>query len=87
VPERDIGGGFRDVDSSGDARAFIAYLDEAGKLLAGLKRELIAALDLEAGDAALDVGCGTGDDLSSPARWPLGPGGRSSSRCQIQPQA
>src|SRR5215211_3278574 len=72
---RDIGGGFRDVDSSGDARAFIAYLDEAGNLLAGLKRELIAALGLEPGDAALDVGCGTGDDLSSLAAV-VGPAGR-----------
>ena len=75
MPERDIGGGFRDVDSSGDARAFIAYLDEAGNLLAGVKRELIAALKLEAGDAALDVGCGTGDDLRSLAAV-VGPAGR-----------
>jgi len=52
VPERDIGGGFRDVDSSGDA-----------------------ALKLEARDAALDVGCGTGDDLSSLAAV-VGPSGR-----------
>ena len=65
MQKRDIGGGFRDVDSAGGARAFIAYLDEAGNLLAGLKRELITALELEPGDAALDVGCGTGDDLLS----------------------
>ena len=75
MPERDIGGGFRDVDSSGDARAFIAYLDEARDLLAGLKRELIAALALEPGDAVLDVGCGTGDDLTSLAAV-VGPSGR-----------
>jgi ubiquinone/menaquinone biosynthesis C-methylase UbiE len=75
MPERDIGGGFRDVDSAGDAPAFIAYLDEAGDLLAGLKAELIAALDLDSGDAALDVGCGTGSDLSSLAAV-VGPSGR-----------
>lgn len=63
------------MDSSGDARAFIAYLDEAGDLMAGLKREMIAALDLEPGDGALDVGCGTGDDLSSLAAV-VGPSGR-----------
>ena len=75
MPKRDIGGGFRDVDNSGDARAFIAYLDEAGNLLAGLKRELIAALSLGPGDAALDVGCGTGEDLRSLAAV-VGPSGR-----------
>jgi SAM-dependent methyltransferase len=70
-----IGHDFRAVDSAGDPAAFIAYLDDARRLLGDLKRETIGALQLRRGDSVLDVGCGTGDDLRSLADI-VGPEGR-----------
>jgi SAM-dependent methyltransferase len=63
MPQPDIGRGFRDVDASGTAELFIAYLDEARELLAEFKERAIGDLNLGAGDSVLEVGCGTGDDL------------------------
>jgi SAM-dependent methyltransferase len=65
VPDPDIGRGFQNVDRAGAAPGFIAYLDRARGLHSDLKRQTIAALQLQVGDAVLDVGCGTGDDLQS----------------------
>jgi SAM-dependent methyltransferase len=70
-----IGRDFRAVDSSGDPAAFIAYLDDARRILGDLKRETIGALQLRRGDSVLDVGCGTGDDLRSLSEI-VGPEGR-----------
>lgn len=70
-----IGRDFRAVDSSGDPAAFIAYLDDARRILEDLKGETIGALELRRGDSVLDVGCGTGDDLRSLAEI-VGPEGR-----------
>lgn len=61
-----IGKGFQDVDATGSADAFVAYLDaaSANEQLAAIKRESVAALGLTVGGAALDVGCGTGGDVA-----------------------
>ena len=75
MPEPYIARGFRDVDSSSEPSAFVEYLDAAGDDLADLKRRAIDALALRAGDATLDVGCGTGAELRSLAQI-VGPQGR-----------
>ncbi|HEX5926816.1 MAG TPA: methyltransferase domain-containing protein [Baekduia sp.] len=54
---------FTDPDSSGASIALAAYLQEAGSVLAEWKRASIDAMELQAGDAGLDVGCGTGDEV------------------------
>ncbi len=61
-----IGRDFRAVDSSGDPAAFIAYLDDARRILEDLKDETIGALELRRGDSVLDVGCGT---ATTCGRW------------------
>jgi ubiquinone/menaquinone biosynthesis C-methylase UbiE len=40
-----------------------AFLDAVSAVMAEQKRETIDAMDLRAGDAGLDVGCGTGDEV------------------------
>jgi len=75
VPEPDVARGFRDVDSSGDPSAFVEYLDAARDDLVDLKRRAVDGLALRAGDAMLDVGCGTGEELRSLAQI-VGPQGR-----------
>lgn len=54
---------FTDVDASGDAREMISYLDDVTRIAAEGKRAGYAALQLQPGMAALDVGCGTGEDV------------------------
>jgi SAM-dependent methyltransferase len=63
MAQPNIGGGFRDVDASGAPAAFVEYLDDVRELLAEVKEQAIADLNLGPGDSVLDVGCGTGDDL------------------------
>jgi ubiquinone/menaquinone biosynthesis C-methylase UbiE/GNAT superfamily N-acetyltransferase len=54
---------FTDVDASGRSKALAAYLDTVAGALADYKRSSIEAMALRPGDAGLDVGCGTGDDV------------------------
>jgi hypothetical protein len=59
----DIISGFADVDATGAAASFVGYLDTAASLLTEHKRASVDALALSLGDAALDVGCGIGDEV------------------------
>lgn len=59
----DIVSAFADPDASGLSPALAAYLDVVGGALAEFKRRSIDAMELRPGDAGLDVGCGTGDDV------------------------
>ncbi len=70
--------GFQDVDKTGDAGSFVVYLDTVGAIAAvqAYKRRILGALGLRAGMHALDVGCGTGDDVRAIASI-VGAGGRS----------
>jgi len=72
------GVGFRDVDGSGEAGSFVVYLDTVTAMAAvqAYKRRILGALGLRAGQAALDIGCGTGDDVRAMAAI-VGPGGRA----------
>ena len=54
---------FTDPDASGTSRTLAAYLDTVGGMLAEHKRASIDAMGLRPGDAGLDVGCGTGDEV------------------------
>ena len=53
-----------------------AYLDAVAGLLAEDKRSSIEAMGLQPGDAGLDVGCGTGDEVRLIAER-VGPSGRA----------
>ncbi|MDH2899430.1 MAG: methyltransferase domain-containing protein [archaeon] len=57
--------GFSNVDSSQDQRHFVDYLDlvRSRKGVREGKELSFALLQLKPGDLALDVGCGTGDDV------------------------
>jgi ubiquinone/menaquinone biosynthesis C-methylase UbiE len=59
----DIARAFADADASGRSEALAAYLDTVAGMLAKHKRAFIEAMKLRPGDAGLDVGCGTGDDV------------------------
>jgi ubiquinone/menaquinone biosynthesis C-methylase UbiE/GNAT superfamily N-acetyltransferase len=59
----DIARAFADADASGSSEALAAYLDTVAGALAEHKRASIDAMGLRPGDAGLDVGCGTGDDV------------------------
>ena len=63
------GVGFQDVDGSGDPGSFVVYLDTVGAVAAvqAYKRRILGALGLRGGMHALDVGCGTGDDVRAMA--------------------
>lgn len=53
-------GGWQHVDATADPQAFAAYLEGAATLLRERHRELLRLLDVHAGCAVLDVGCGGG---------------------------
>ena len=57
--------GFSDVDASGLSEYFIDYLDGARRqpVIAQSKAWSLRQLQLESGQRALDVGCGTGEDV------------------------
>ena len=59
----DLARPFTDPDASGAIASLAAYLQEVGGVLAERKRASIDAMALQRGDAALDVGCGTGDEV------------------------
>jgi ubiquinone/menaquinone biosynthesis C-methylase UbiE len=59
----DIARAFIDADASGRSKALAAYLDTVAGALAEYKRTSIEAMGLRPGDAGLDVGCGTGDEV------------------------
>ena len=65
--DRFTASGFAAVDSAADAERYIAYLDEqaATPFWRALKHESIEALELRPGMRALDVGCGTGDEVAA----------------------
>jgi SAM-dependent methyltransferase len=71
-------GGFSDVDRTGDAGAYAAFLDEVRDLppVAEWKERSFAALRPRAGAVLLDVGCGTGEDAVALAAL-VAPGGRA----------
>ena len=60
---------FQDVDRTGDAGSFVVYLDTIGGVesVQAYKRRILGALGLADGMRALDVGCGTGDDVRAMA--------------------
>jgi ubiquinone/menaquinone biosynthesis C-methylase UbiE len=59
--------GWRRIDSSGDRAAPAEYLDAVRSVDAArrFKQESISLLNLKPGYSALDVGCGTGEDVIS----------------------
>jgi len=61
--DRGLQVGFRDVDAAGDSARFVEYLDAVTAILRERKLALVEALELGAGDSAIDVGCGVGDDV------------------------
>lgn len=79
MTSRGIGPGFGDVDSAADpAATFIQYLDAARKsgAIAQGKKWSFDQLRLASGHAALDIGCGTGEDVIAMAAL-VGPDGRA----------
>jgi ubiquinone/menaquinone biosynthesis C-methylase UbiE len=69
VSDRFSASGFDAVDSARDAERYVAYLDEqaATPFWRALKRETLDALELTPGARALDIGCGTGDEVRAMA--------------------
>jgi SAM-dependent methyltransferase len=80
--------GFSDVDASGGPQFLIDYLDAARRqpVVAQSKEWSLRQLHLESGQRALDVGCGTGEDVIAMASL-VGPTGEAvgldSSRAMI----
>ena len=70
--------GWAAVDTAADKEALLEYLKRASALptVKEYKRRTFALLDLRAGQHALDVGCGRGDDVIELARL-VGPNGRA----------
>ena len=68
---------FTDVDASAEAVTLIRHLDQitASDRVQASKRRTAALLDVRAGDAIIDVGCGTGEDARALAAL-VGPTGR-----------
>jgi ubiquinone/menaquinone biosynthesis C-methylase UbiE len=61
--EIDIAQAFTDADASGKSKALAGYLDQVAGVLAEHKLSSIEAMELQRGDAGLDVGCGAGDEV------------------------
>lgn len=59
----DVARAFADADASGRSETLAAYLDTVARALAEHKRTSVDAMGLRPGDAGLDVGCGTGDEV------------------------
>lgn len=69
---------FDAVDRTTDPADFVRYLDatRATDFFREIKRQSYDLLDLRAGDAVLDLGCGTGEDAAALAAR-VGPRGRA----------
>jgi SAM-dependent methyltransferase len=69
---------FDQVDRTTDPADFVRYLDatRATDFFQEVKQRSYDLLDLHAGDHVLDLGCGTGDDVTALAAR-VGPGGRA----------
>jgi ubiquinone/menaquinone biosynthesis C-methylase UbiE len=69
--------GFDRVDRTVDPSEFVSCLDAvtAHEAVRASKRQTFALMNVRAGHAVLDVGCGAGDDLRSLAEL-VGPTGR-----------
>jgi SAM-dependent methyltransferase len=67
--------GFSDVDTSARAPELVEYLGNAARHVAAMRNADYARLQLEPGQAVLDVGCGNGDVCIELASR-LGPAGR-----------
>lgn len=67
--------GFSDVDASGKSAELVEYLMFLADRMAEMRRKGLDLLNLEAGAAALDVGCGVGEVCVELARR-VGPHGR-----------
>ncbi len=69
---------FTEVDKTSDPGFFIHFLNEANALpdIQRSKQVIIDGLRLHQGLSVLDVGCGTGTDVTDMARWPVGCGDR-----------
>jgi ubiquinone/menaquinone biosynthesis C-methylase UbiE len=63
--DRFIASGFPSVDEAGDAERYVEYLDAqaATPFWQAAKEASISALELPHGSTALDVGCGTGEEV------------------------
>jgi ubiquinone/menaquinone biosynthesis C-methylase UbiE len=72
----DIPRAFAEGHASGGSEVLSTFLDAVSAVMAQQKRETIDAMDLRAGDAGLDVGCGTGDEVRLIAER-VGPSGRA----------
>ncbi len=70
--------GFSDVDASGAADHLIGYLDAArmAPSILDAKAKMLDRLQVSPGDRALDVGCGTGEDVVA-MREAAGPHGQA----------
>src|SRR4051812_16620897 len=69
---------FRDVDRAPDPQAFVRFLDglRPSAAFRAYKNQTFSALELQPGDAVLDVGCGPGDDIFALAEL-VGANGRA----------
>ena len=69
---------FDAVDKTADPSDFVQYLDavRATDFFQEIKKRTLALMDLRPGDAALDVGCGTGEDVLALAAG-VAPGGHA----------
>ncbi len=67
---RDDTTSFSSVDQTANPDFFIRFVDAANtvKDIQRLKQRILAMLDLQPGHQALDVGCGTGDDVQAMAQ-------------------
>ena len=76
--EQDLVSDFTAVDQARSPQSFTTWLDRASAMefFGSVKRQTYGLLELQAGGAVLDVGCGTGDDVRALGQL-VGEGGRA----------